>query len=93
MELVNSNYKVSSDIVFRTNSDGSIIVMKMDDSSNFYKIYGLASKLWTYISENKAISEFYKTYSEKYPENIKQLESDIATFVNELIQKKLIIQA
>ena len=44
------------DLVSRKNQDGTVILMKLDDSSVFYKINGFASILW---------GVFTKTYYDK----------------------------
>jgi hypothetical protein len=63
-----NNIEVREEVVFRSNKDGSIVVMKMNDDDMFYKINGVAAEMWQKFSEKKSnlgdvANELSKNYS------------------------------
>lgn len=45
------------DVVSRQNRDGTIILLKMDNSDKFFKIDGVAAEIWKSItSENSSVT-------------------------------------
>ncbi len=93
---MDQSYKAASDIVARHNQDGTVIVMRLDESSLFYKINGLAAKVWaSYGSSNEAkkLSNVVEEMASQHPEFSTRLQQDIPKFVSELVQKKLLIEA
>jgi len=86
-------YQIASGTVARKNPDGSMIVMKMDDSSFFYKIDGIASEVWSLLSEKTSSDKLVSELTKKYPDFSENLQKDIPVFMTELLNKKLIMES
>ena len=89
------SYKAAPDIVARNNQDGTVIVMRLDESSLFYKINGLAAQVWTSLgssTDSKSVSQVVGELTAQYPQFAQQLQQDIPKFVSELVDKKLVIE-
>lgn len=86
----------AKDIVARSNQDGTVIVMRLDESSLFYKINGIAAQVWGAIGSatnpmtaNQLVGELTKDYPQFSP----QLQQDIPKFLSDLVSKKLLMEA
>jgi len=84
--------QVSKQVIARRNQDGTVIIMRMDDSSFFYKIDGIAAQVWTALVSRKTVTELNEHFVSQYPEFRNQLQQDIPAFVAELKQKNLLIE-
>lgn len=78
------------DVVARTNQDGSLVLMKMDESNLFYKINGVAALVWKELHEGKSVEAVIEMIVADYDTTIEQARQDVEDLVQELIQKKLI---
>ena len=89
-KLIDQNYTLAEDIVARTNNDGSFILMKMDESSTFFKIEGVASYVWQQMNEGQTLPEIMISIEEQFDVAKDQLENDVEGFLSELIKRELI---
>lgn len=80
------------DLAARVNKDGSVILMRLDESSNFYKIDGIAAQIWQSLSNSKSVTDLISEQVEKLPQFATELKNDIPPFVASLLEKKLIVQ-
>ena len=80
------------DIVCRQNQDGTVVLMKLDESDVFFKIDGIAAQVWNELSTHQSIKQINEKFAAKYPEHRANLEKDIRTFVGELLKRKLVIR-
>lgn len=85
-------FKTAKDIVARRNQDGTFIIMKLDESSFFYKIDGIAAEVWSKLANPCSLGQLNSELFTKYPQFTTQLESDISNFVNQLLEKNLIFE-
>ena len=84
-------FKVSEDVVFRKNSDGSIILIRMDDSDIFYKIDGLAADFFFKIKEGKELNDAICEINIERPQSINgPFREDIEKLLNELLKLGII---
>jgi hypothetical protein len=83
-------YEVNEDIVSRDNQDGTVVLMKMDESEIFYKIDGVAAAIWKEIKSGKAVGNIKTDIMGQYDVTGEQLNSDLNTFVTELIAKNIL---
>ena len=88
-----SQYQIAKGIVARKNQDRSIVVMKMDESSIFFKIEGTATEVWNLLSEKKSCRQIVSQLSSAHSGFGPQIEADVPKFVQELLEKKLIVEA
>ena len=69
---MNNKLKVNEQLVCRKNQDGTVILMRMDESSNFYKITGVATEVWEKLQNKVSLENIYTELSEKYSVSKKQ---------------------
>jgi hypothetical protein len=84
------NYAVKESIVSRTNQDGTVIIMKMDEGNTFFKINGVAAEVWKELSTKKNINEITAEIVNSYNASEETIETDIKNFVETLLSKELI---
>lgn len=84
--------QLSKEIIVRKNQDGTVIVMRLDESAMFYKIDGIAAKVWSSLVERKTLSDLVSEFSDQHPQNKNQVDQDISNFVGDLLNKNLIIK-
>ena len=76
-QFENRDVKFQEDIVSRKNENGSIILMKMDDSDVFFRVDGIAADIYKGIEGGKKLTEVYSDLCNRFPENKEQLANDI----------------
>ena len=89
---LDTKWKAGADLVARVNKDGSIILMRLDESSNFYKIDGIAAQVWQSLANSKSATDLINEQVEKLPQYATELKNDIPPFIAELLEKRLIVQ-
>jgi hypothetical protein len=85
-----ANYELASDIVSRVNQDGTVIIMKMDDSNSFFKINGIAAEIWSGLSSQKNIDAITADIISNYDVTPEVLAKDFESLVATLLQKNLL---
>jgi hypothetical protein len=88
--MTDTKYELSEDIVARTNQDGTVIIMKMDDSNNFFKINGVAAEIWTGLSAQKNMDVIIANILKQYNVTEDVLKNDAETLLKTLVQKQLL---
>ena len=87
------NYVIPESIVSRSNQDGTVILMKMDESNTFFKINGVAAIVWRELTNKKDINEIVLNVVETYNAPKEKIISDIKDFVETLLTKDLVKKA
>lgn len=87
------NYSLVEGLVSRSNQDGTVIIMKMDEGNNFFKINGVAAFFWKELSQNKKTDEIVLSILENYETSKEEVERDVLNFIKVLIEKELIVKA
>ena len=81
----------SEEIVDRKNNNENIVVlMKMDDSSSFYKIKGVATEVWELLGEGKSVKGIVDEINGRYEPPDDQIRKDVENFLDELIDMNVI---
>lgn len=83
-------FTTSSNYVHRKNPDDSIILMKITDDDDFFKITGVASQIWQRIDGKKTIKEILDSILNDYNVSETQLASDAEPFLEKLIDLEII---
>lgn len=84
-------FKRSEEIVDRKNNNENVIVlMKMDDSSSFYKIRGVATEVWELLSEGKPVKTIIEEITGRYEAPKDKIREDVEKFLNELMEMDVI---
>jgi hypothetical protein len=84
------NYVIPEGIVSRSNQDGTVILMKMDESNTFFKINGVAAIVWRELATQKDINQIVLETIESYDAPKEKIISDIKAFVETLLAKDLV---
>jgi hypothetical protein len=91
MFTAETNLALNEEIVFRTNKDGTIVVMKMDDDEVFYKIDGVAAEIWQKISSKEAnLGSIASTLSEEYEVSAQKIIEDAQPFLEKVTSLNLL---
>lgn len=78
------------DIVCRKNQDGTIVIMKMDDSDLFYKIDGIAAEIWLRLEKKEVIRDIFSAIMDDYDVAEEKLKEDMLIFLKDLLKNELI---
>lgn len=85
------NFSLNPEIVFRTNKDGTIVVMKMDDDEVFYKIDGVAAEIWQKIAEKQSnLGMIANTLAGQYEVPAERIIDDAQEFLGKVISLNLV---
>ncbi|MFA5583302.1 MAG: PqqD family protein [Bacteriovoracaceae bacterium] len=83
-------FTVTQNYVHRKNPDGSVILMKVTDDDDFFKITGVASQIWQRIDGKKTINEILLSILSEYDVTEEQLVKDAEPFLKRLIELEII---
>lgn len=90
MTILDKSVTVQPDLVARNNEDGTIVVMKMDESNLFFKIEGVATLVWKGLNESKNLKQIFADIKAEYDVSDDQLLGDVEKFLNDLSSRNLI---
>jgi len=88
-----SKFQKHEDVVSRKNANDIVVLMKMDDSSSFFKINGVAAEVWELIDNGMSVKEVVDKLSIEYNVTKEQLQSDVNGLLTTLLEKELAITA
>lgn len=87
---MSSKYKVSNDIVFRRSPDGSVIIMKMDESSLFFKLTDVSAVVWNMLGKGENVNTIVSKVVSEYDVTQDIALKDINELISNLEEKKFI---
>jgi hypothetical protein len=82
--------QISKDVIARRNQDKTVIVMRLDESSVFYKISGIAAQAWSELTAAKTYAELLQLLKNDHSDWAEEIERDLPKFISELIGKNLL---
>lgn len=88
--LLDRKVTVRPDLVARNNDDGTIVVMRMDESNLFFKIEGVAADVWKGLNANKGLKDIVAEIQSSYDVTEEDLIKDVEKFLNDLKGRDLI---
>lgn len=88
--LLSKQVTITPDLVARNNDDGTIVVMRMDESNLFFKIDGVAAEVWKGLNAKKGLQEIFDEIKNSYDVSDDQLIGDMEKFLNDLKGRDLI---
>jgi len=88
--ILDKSITLKDDLVARNNDDGTIVIMRMDESSLFFKIDGVAADIWKGLNKNQSLKEIFAEVKSQYDVEDDQLLSDLSTFIGDLESRELI---
>lgn len=83
-------FTLSSQYIHRKNPDGSVILMKVTDEDDFYKITGVAATIWQNIDGKKSIGQIMQEVLNDFDVTAEQLTADTEPFLQKLLDLKII---
>jgi|GEM_PF-543898 len=88
--ILEKSVSLNDDLVARNNDDGTIVVMRMDESNIFFKIDGVAAKVWTGLKGKQNLKEIFVGLKSEYDVSDETLMTDIEKFISDLQSRNLI---
>ncbi|OUR93614.1 hypothetical protein A9Q84_19285 [Halobacteriovorax marinus] len=88
-----SKFQKHEDVVSRKNANDIVVLMKMDDSSSFFKINGVAAEVWELIDSGLSVKEVIDKLTAEYNVSREQLQGDVNSLLTNLLEKELAITA
>jgi hypothetical protein len=82
--------KPAKNILFRKNSNGTVLIMKLDDEDFFFKIDGLAAEIWLKIDGKTALSKIRSQILSQFKAPEARFDRDLNKFMSQLKKEKLI---
>jgi hypothetical protein len=91
----NFNFKVNEEVIFKTNLEGTeIFIVFLNEDNHYFKINGLAAKIWKIIDEkgNEKINSesLFEECNQKLNPNNEKFQNDFHQFLNQLKEEKII---
>ncbi len=90
LTILDKKVSVQPDLVARNNEDGTIVVMRMDESNLFFKIDGVAADIWKGLNANQDLKQIFAQIKSDYDVDDEQLLKDVESFLNNLKDRDLI---
>jgi hypothetical protein len=88
--ILEKKVTVQPDLVARNNDDGTIVVMRMDESNVFFKIDGVAALIWKGLNGQKPLKDIFVDLKTTFDVEESVLLNDLETFLTDLKSKDLI---
>lgn len=82
--FANQSFRISDDIVSRKNSDGTVIIMKMEDGDIFYKMNGIAASVYKEMETGKSLVDVCNNILKEYNVSEEVLVNDVQNLLSEL---------
>lgn len=81
-----------TNIVFRRNKDGSVLITQLNNDNKFYKINGVAAELWMKLDGSQSLEKIMKALLDEYDVDSKRLYQDSESCLNELIKLDFVVK-
>lgn len=89
-DVSGSAYVASKNVVSRKNQDGSVILMKLDETSFFFKLDGIAADVWSDLQTPKTTDGLLEHYTKLWSSKAAALKTDLKSLLDTLLKKDLI---
>lgn len=83
-------FSLTENYVHRKNPDDSVILMKVTNDDDFFKITGVASQIWQRIDGKKSVKTILDSILNEYDVSQEQLAKDAEPFLKKLIELDII---
>src|SRR5579883_3439776 len=88
-----TGFAKADSVISRRNQNGTVILMKLDKATSFYKIDGIAAEVWTCFEAPKALGPMIEHFGKRYPAKAKSLHKEIDALVKKLVKLELLEQS
>jgi hypothetical protein len=88
---IDSNFvpRLGDGVVYRTNMDGAIAVMQLDNEKYFFKIDGLAKEVWAHIDGKRTVKAIVAKITPPR-QSLIEIEKKTLVFIRDLIKANLL---
>jgi len=80
----------AEDVVCRENNDGSVIVMRLDNSDEFYKIDGVAAEVFELIDSKRTLGAIVEMIHTAYEVEKNLILEDSSKLLSDLLSKNIV---
>jgi hypothetical protein len=81
-----------SNIVFRRNKDGSVLITQLNNDNKFYKINGVAAELWMKLDGSQSLQKIMQELLSSYDVDSNLLYKDSESALTELMKLDFLIK-
>jgi hypothetical protein len=93
-KLNDINFKINENAISKLAPNGEIFIVMIDDDDFYFKIDGIAAKIWqemeTVNSEIKQSKQIYEQCLSKFNIKNEQFTTDFNQYLNDLIENNII---
>ncbi|MCC6277965.1 MAG: PqqD family protein [Oligoflexia bacterium] len=82
--------KRAANVISRTNIDGTVAIMRLDEDQFFYTLDGISADLWNQFNGKANLSSLIKALSKKHPFDQKRMQKDAEKMILQLKKQKLV---
>jgi hypothetical protein len=83
-------FKRSSEILSRSNSDGSIAMIRVDSDKNFYTLDGIAANVWQLLNGKNSLKKIKVKLSRQHTVDLDAISRDTDVLIKKLLSHSLI---
>ena len=77
LSILDKKVSVQPDLVARNNEDGTVVVMRMDESNLFFKIDGIAADIWKGLNANQDLKQVFAQIKANYEAHMMTVHAHI----------------
>ena len=85
----NTVFSLSSEVIRRKNTNGSVVVMSIVNEEQFYKVTGVAAEIFELLDGVTPIGEILTKATANYEVSEKQVYQDSEKFLQKLVELHL----
>ncbi len=82
--------KRSTEYVFRKNPDHSVVLLNLNDDTEFFKITGVAAKIWNLVDDQATLGSILDKIEAQHEVPKEKLYQDTEAFLQKLSSLKII---
>ncbi len=80
----------SKEVLWKKNFDGSIAILKLDETDFYFSLDGIAAEVWAHMDGKKPIAEISAKLIKKYSPPFAKFQADVAKLLDTLVKEQLI---
>jgi hypothetical protein len=90
-EHLPKNIRIKEDVLFKKNTDGTVVVLKLDDDENYFVIDGMAAKAWEMMEQEQDLGVIVKRLSSTEGVEEKVIQPHMDGFARQLLEEDLVV--
>ena len=89
MIALDTQVTVNEDVVFTVVDDEAVLLDQK--SGQYFGLDNVGTHMWSLLTEHGQLAPVYEAFLAKYDVNEEQLEQDLIQFVDELVERELLL--